>query len=99
MVHPVSQTVNPGDPVTFTVTATGTAPLSYQWKKNGGDIGGATSSAYTIGSAAQSHEGSYTCYVSNSIGDTTSNAATLNSPAVATSAPSCTAADWSRSNV
>src|SRR2546421_67631 len=33
--QPASQTVNTGQTATFTVTATGTAPLSYQWQKNG----------------------------------------------------------------
>ena len=75
--HPVSLTRNPGQSATFSVTATGTAPLSYQWRKNGGNISGATSSAYTIPSVQQSDEASYTCYVSNVAGNTTSNGATL----------------------
>ena len=75
--QPKSQTVNEGSSVTFSVTATGTAPLSYQWKKNGTAISGATKSSYTISSAKSSDEGSYTVTVSNSAGNVTSSAATL----------------------
>ena len=46
--QPGNKTVNPGETATFRVTATGTAPLSYQWRKNGADIPAATSSSYTI---------------------------------------------------
>jgi len=37
-----------GLPAKFSVTAHGTVPLAYQWKKNGADISGATLSSYTI---------------------------------------------------
>lgn len=75
--HPVSQSVTAGDPVTFTVVATGDAPLAYQWSKGGADIPGATSASYTITSAAGSDAGSYTVTVSNDKGSATSAAATL----------------------
>src|SRR5204862_143510 len=45
--QPASQTVTAGQTATFTVTATGTAPLSYQWQRNGTAIGGATAASYT----------------------------------------------------
>ena len=45
--QPAAQTVTAGQTASFSVTASGTAPLSYQWKKNGTDISGATSSSYT----------------------------------------------------
>src|SRR5205814_1975694 len=45
--QPVSQTVGIGQTATFTVVATGNAPLSYQWKKNNVSISGATSASYT----------------------------------------------------
>ncbi|MBI4603078.1 MAG: S8 family serine peptidase, partial [Planctomycetes bacterium] len=47
-VHPQDRVVNPGDAVTFAVTASGTPPLSYQWRKDELEIAGATSAAYTI---------------------------------------------------
>jgi pectate lyase len=75
--QPASQTVTAGSSVTFNVVASGTAPLSYQWKKGGVDIAGATSASYTIASAQSADAGSYTVVVSNSAGSVTSNAATL----------------------
>ncbi len=74
---PQNQTVRLGQTATFTVTAAGSAPLFYQWRKDGVDIEGATSNTLTINNAQASDAGSYTCYVSNAAGNTTSNAATL----------------------
>lgn len=74
---PVSQTINFGQPVTFSVQATGTPTLAYQWLKNGTAITGATNSTYTISSVASSNAGSYTVTVSNAYGSVTSGAATL----------------------
>src|SRR5205809_1062152 len=45
--QPASQTVTVGQTATFTVVATGTAPLSYAWRKNGTPISGATAASYT----------------------------------------------------
>lgn len=85
--HPVSLTVNPGSLATFTVVVAGTAPFSYQWRKDGSALSGATNAALAISSAAQTDEGQYACYVSNSAGTATgqnvlSNAAglTVNDP-------------------
>ena len=77
ITQPVSKTVNEGDSVTFVVSAGGTAPLKYQWKKNGAAISGATKSTYTISSAKSSDAGNYTVTVSNSIGSATSSVAKL----------------------
>ncbi|HUG09429.1 MAG TPA: immunoglobulin domain-containing protein, partial [Opitutaceae bacterium] len=87
--HPASQTVDEGDPATFTVVATGTAPLSYQWKKGGVDISGATSATYSIANVTAGDAGIYTVVVSNFSGSVTSNAATLsvNVPPAITSHP------------
>ena len=87
--HPQSQTVCAGSSVTFSVEASGTAPLSYQWKKDGTDISGATSANYTISSVTTGHAGSYTVVVSNACGSVTSNAATLtvNTPPLITAQP------------
>ena len=76
--QPNSQTVTTGQTATFTVTATGSAPLAYQWKRNGVAITGATLATYTIPSTVISDSGSlFTVVVSNASGSTTSNAATL----------------------
>ena len=76
--HPVDQTVAVGQSATFSVSATGTTPLSYQWQRNGGDIAGATSSSYTISNAQLSDNGAlFRARVTNSFGSATSNTASL----------------------
>ena len=75
--QPASQTVVQGTQVTFCVTATGTAPLTYQWKFNGTGISGATSSSYIITSAQTANAGSYSVVVANIAGSVTSSSATL----------------------
>src|SRR2546430_12922115 len=76
--QPASQTVTTGQSASFSVTATGTAPLAYQWKKNGTAIGGATSSSYTTPATANADSGAqFTVLVSNSVGTVTSSAAML----------------------
>ncbi len=74
---PATQTVTYGDPVTFTVAATSTEAVTYQWKKNGTAIIGQTASSYTIASAVSADVATYTVVVTNSGGTTTSAAATL----------------------
>ncbi|HVH26772.1 MAG TPA: PQQ-dependent sugar dehydrogenase [Vicinamibacterales bacterium] len=77
-LQPTNSTVPVGGTATFTVGASGTTPLSYQWEKNGVDIAGATSASYTTPPAALAdHNGTYRCRVSNSAGAVTSNSATL----------------------
>ena len=77
-VHPANQTVLAPATASFSVTASGTAPLTYQWKKGGFPIGGATSSSYTTPATSFADNGSqFTVTVSNSAGNVTSNAATL----------------------
>src|SRR2546428_835492 len=76
--QPASQTVTAGQSVTFSVAASGTAPLSYQWRKNGTAINGATSASYTTPATTTADNGAqFTVVVSNSAGSVTSNAATL----------------------
>jgi Abnormal spindle-like microcephaly-assoc'd, ASPM-SPD-2-Hydin/Immunoglobulin I-set domain len=76
--QPASQTVTAGQTATFSVVASGTAPLGYQWQKNGATISGATSASYTTPAATTSDSGStFDVVVSNSVGTVTSNAATL----------------------
>src|SRR5882672_2189475 len=76
--QPVSQSVTAGQTATFSVTATGTAPLSYQWQKNGTAIGGANSASYTTPTTTIGDNGAqFTVAVSNSAGTSTSSAASL----------------------
>ena len=76
--QPASQTVTAGQTATFTVAATGTAPLTYQWKMNGTAVSGATSSSYTTPATTTSDNGAqFTVAVTNSAGSVTSTAATL----------------------
>jgi hypothetical protein len=92
--QPASQTIFAGQTATFSVTASGTAPLSYQWQKNGASIGGATSSSYTTPAETMADNGAqFSVVVSNSAGTATSNNAILTVNAVA---PSITAQPASR---
>jgi len=76
--QPASQTVTAGQTATFTVVTSGTAPLSYQWRKNGAAISGATSSNYTTQATTTSDSGStFAVVVTNTVGTVTSSAATL----------------------
>src|SRR6058998_1051276 len=89
--QPVSQTVTAGQTATFSVTAAGTAPLSYQWQKNGANISGATSASYTTPATTSTDNGAtFDVVVSNSTGTVTSNTATLTVNAAAV-APAITA--------
>ena len=76
--QPASQTVTAGQTATFSVVASGTAPLSYQWQKNGANISGATAASYTTPTTATADNGStFQVVVSNTAGSVTSSAATL----------------------
>src|SRR6266478_2554386 len=76
--QPVNQTVTAGQTATFSVTAAGTAPLAYQWQKNGANIAGATAVSYAtpVTTTADSGE-QFRVAVSNSAGSVTSMPATL----------------------
>ena len=76
--QPASKTVTAGKTAKFSVTATGTAPLSYQWEKNGSNITGATKAFYTTPPTTLVDNGAFfAVVVSNSIGSVTSNNAIL----------------------
>jgi len=84
--QPASQAVTAGQTATFTVVATGTAPLAYQWQKNGANISGATTASYTTPVTTTADSGStFRVVVTNTAGTATSSAATLtvNTAAVA----------------
>ena len=87
-VHPQSQTISAGSPVTFSVSANGTAPLSYQWQRGGVNIAGATAASYTFTTQLSDNGAQFRCVVSNSFGSATSNAATLT--VVSNNAPTAT---------
>lgn len=76
--QPVNQTVLAGATATFSVTAAGTAPLTYQWKRGGTAISGATAASYTTPATVAGDNGaSFTVTVTNAAGTITSSAATL----------------------
>jgi hypothetical protein len=81
--HPSAASVSAGASASFTVAASGTTPLTYQWQKNssnlsnGGDISGATTTTLTIANCEEADEGNYRCVVTNACGNATSNNAWL----------------------
>jgi glucose/arabinose dehydrogenase len=76
--QPANATVSVAQPATFTVAASGSAPLSYQWQRNAANLTGATTASYTLASAQLSDSGAgFRCVVTNSFGSATSNPATL----------------------
>ncbi len=89
LVQPMDVTAPLGSPVSFSVTAAGTAPLTYQWKQDDIDLPGETNSTLSIASIVDSDQGAYTVAVSNSVGGVISDAAVLiiTHPPVVTSGP------------
>src|SRR5437660_7326728 len=88
--QPANQTVAAGQMATFAVVAAGTPPLSYQWKKNGTAISGATLSSYTTPATTSADNRSQeNTSELNSPGHITSNPATHTDSAAA-AAPSIT---------
>lgn len=75
-VQPVSRTVDPGGSVTFSVTATGEAPLTYQWFKEDVQVVGKTASL-TLANITSLDAGRYRVRVGSSVGSTLSDFATL----------------------
>jgi hypothetical protein len=76
--HPSNQTVTVGQTATFSVAATGTSPLTYQWQKGTSNISNATFSSYTTPPATSADDGdAFRVIVTNSAGNATSNPATL----------------------
>ncbi|MGI9108194.1 MAG: PQQ-dependent sugar dehydrogenase [Pyrinomonadaceae bacterium] len=87
--QPQSQTVAAGQPVTFSVSATGSTPLTYQWQRNNVNIPDATSNSYTLASVNQADHGAqFRCIVTNAFGSATSDSATLT--VTANTAPTAT---------
>ena len=89
VTHPANQTVNSGESATFRVMASGVAPMTYQWQKNGINIAGANAVTYNTPATTAANSGTqYDCIVTNASGSATSNAATLTVSAADTTAPS-----------
>ncbi|HUJ10091.1 MAG TPA: immunoglobulin domain-containing protein [Verrucomicrobiae bacterium] len=94
--QPANQAVLSGQPATFTVSASGTPPLNYQWQRNSSKIASATSTSYTVSSPTSADSGAtFRCTVSNAYGVATSDAATLtvinpSDPPVITAGPTAT---------
>ncbi|PYI83479.1 MAG: hypothetical protein DME26_14890, partial [Verrucomicrobia bacterium] len=75
--QPTSLTVDAGTSATFSVTAAGDPPLTYQWQKDGNNIANATNQSYTIASTQPGDAGQYKVIVRNASGPTPSAPATL----------------------
>src|SRR5215472_14798956 len=75
--QPVTQTVLPGTNVTFTVTATGTSPLGYQWRFAGTNLDGGDASTLSLSNVQPAEAGPYSVVVSNIAGMITSSTANL----------------------
>ncbi len=81
--QPTNQSVTTGGTASFTVAASGTAPLTYQWQKNqgniadGGHYSGCSTATLTITGADGNDAANYRCIVTNAYGNATSNEASL----------------------
>jgi sugar lactone lactonase YvrE len=72
LVQPQNQAVNENQAATISVTAAGSAPLTYQWLFYSTNLAGATASSYTCTNAQPSNAGPYSVIISNSLGSTNS---------------------------
>ena len=76
--QPASVSVTAGTAASFTVAASGDAPLAYQWQRNGADIAGATAPTYVVAATSIADSGAaFRAVVANAAGTATSSAATL----------------------
>ena len=76
--QPVGRTLLVGSNFTLTVTATGSAPLDYQWRKDGDNLSGANGTSYAVTSAQTNDTGAYTVVVTNVAGSKPSIVAVVN---------------------
>jgi GH25 family lysozyme M1 (1,4-beta-N-acetylmuramidase) len=86
---PASTTVAEGSNVTFSVGATGSGTLHYQWEFNGTNIAGATTTQYFLNDIQLTNAGGYSVLVSNTSGSTLSAPAFLSVLAPLTNVPGC----------
>ena len=88
--QPADQSIKVGEKATFSVAAAGSAPLSYQWQRNGAAVSGATTASYTTPAATVDNDGDdYDVMISNAAGSVASAPARLSVAATAT-APAIT---------
>jgi uncharacterized repeat protein (TIGR01451 family) len=76
-VQPTSQAAKAGTNVTFQVAATGTAPLAFQWRFNGANLAGASTTSLTLTNVQAAQAGTYTVQVTNAYGSVLSSNAAL----------------------
>ena len=76
--QPANLTAIAGKPATFSIIASGSAPMFFQWRLNGQNLYGANGSTFTIPAVSPTDSGLYSCIIFNSAGSTESAAATLN---------------------
>jgi hypothetical protein len=94
--QPLSRTNVVGDVATFSVTATGAAPLSYQWSFKGTNISGGTNAALMLNNVQLTDAGNYQVTVSNIAGTTNSAVAVLTVVAPVCTAPPSGLVSWWR---
>ncbi len=75
--QPATQAVAPGSSASFTVTAAGTQPFTYQWRKDGSAIAGATNRTLTLAAVTPAAAGTYSVLVTNAQGSAASATAGL----------------------
>ncbi len=91
--QPVSQAASPGQAITFNIGAIGTAPLRYQWRRDGVALGGATTASLTLPNVQRAEAGRYDIIVTNTFGRATSSVASL-SVNLASLDPASIGANW-----
>ena len=94
--QPMNQTVTVGGTATFSVTASGVVPLSYQWNFDGTNIVGATDTTLMLTNVQSSQAGNYAVLVTNALGSTLSSNAvlTVNPPPPCAPPPSGLVSWW-----
>jgi uncharacterized repeat protein (TIGR01451 family) len=77
VTHPISRVVSNGVNISFTVAATGSTPLTYQWKRFGTNLPGSTSATLQLVNVQRHHAGTYAVQVANPYDTALSSNATL----------------------
>ncbi len=88
--QPSGKTNAVGSTISFSVTATGSGTLAYQWRFGGTNISGATTNPFTLANAQLTNNGNYSVFITNAFGSVTSSVAALlvtNAPPAITSQP------------